>query len=178
MRLQKNKPVETHALVKKVSRKAKTRKIATRTPETSRRGKSAQHGHEEANSAPKEGQRQPSYKKEGDQSSFMFVPCSVMGPDGKTRPGWEMRVGDMMFGRADSQETLMAYYTRLHNPLPSGHWRERTWGPQRRKPTGLLLRADHNESDEREEPADHEKTEVDLDAVVADDGEEESNQLV
>jgi hypothetical protein len=121
------------------------------------------------NSAPKEGQRQPSYKKESEHSSFTFVPCDLMGPDGKTRPGWEMRVGDMMFGRADSQETLMAYYTRLHDPLPSGHWRERTWGAQKRKPTGVQSRADHEES---EEHADHEETDFDLDTVIADDGEE------
>ena len=169
MRLQKNKPVETHALVQKVIRKAKTRKVPTRTPEMSRRGKSAQHGHGEMNPASKEGQRQPSYKKEGDQSSFTFIPCSFMGPDGKTRPGWEMRVGDMVFGRADSQETLMAYYTRLHNPLPSGHWRERTWGPQKRKPTRVQLQADHEES---EEHADHEETNFDLDTMIADDGKE------
>jgi len=92
-----------------------------------------------------------------------------MGPDGKTRPGWEMRVGDMVFGRADSQETLMAYYTRLHNPLPSGHWRERTWGPQKRKPTRVQLQADHEES---EEHADHEETNFDLDTMIADDGKE------
>lgn len=169
MRLQKNKPVKTHALIKKVIRKAKTRKVATRTSETSRRGKSAQHRHGEMNSAPKEGQRQPSYKKESEHSSFTFVPCDLMGPDGKTRPGWEMRVGDMMFGRADSQETLMAYYTRLHDPLPSGHWRERTWGPQKRKPTGVQSRADHEES---EEHADHEEPDFDLDTVIADDGKE------
>ncbi len=169
MRLQKNKPVEAQALVKKVTRKAKTRNVATRTPETRRKGKSAQHGHGEINPAPKEEERQPSYKKEDDQASFTFVPCSFMGPDGKMRPGWEMRVGDMVFGRADSQETLMAYYTRLHNPPPSGHWRERTWGPQRRKPTGLLLRADHEESKEH---ADHEEPEFDLDTVIADDGKE------
>jgi hypothetical protein len=169
MRLQKNKPVETHGLVQKVIRKAKTRKVATRTTEMSRRGKSAQQGHGETNPVPKEGQRQPSYKKEGDPSSFTFIPCSFMGPDGKTRPGWEMRVGDMVFGRADSQETLMAYYTRLHNPLPSGHWRERTWGPQKRKPTKGQSPADHEEG---EEHADHEETDFDLDTVIADDGKE------
>jgi hypothetical protein len=169
MRLQKNKPVETHALVQKVIRKAKTRKGATRAPETSRRGKSAQQGYGEMNPAPKEGQRQPFYKKEIEQSSFTFVPCDLMGPDGKTRPGWEMRVGDMMFGRADSQETLMAYYARLHDPLPSGHWRERTWGPQKRKPTGVQSRAKYEES---EELTDHEEPDFDLDTVIADDDKE------
>ena len=169
MRLQKSKTGEIRALMTKVSQKAKTRKVATRTKGMSRREKSAQSGRGEANAVQKEGQRQPSYKKEVDQSSFTFLPCSLMGPDGKTRPGWEMRVGDMMFGRADSQETLMAYYMRLHDPLPSGHWRERTWGSQKRKPTEVRSRAAH---DERDEHDDHEETDFDLDAVIADDAEE------
>ena len=172
MRLQKSKTGETRALVTKVTQKAKTRKVATRTKGMSRREKSDQPGHGEANSVPKEGQRHPSYTKEIAQSSFTFVPCSLMGPDGQSRPGWEMRVGDMMFGRADSQETLMAYYMRLHDPLPSGHWRERTWGQQKRKPTEIHSRAAHDESDEHEEHADHEETDFDLDAVIADDDEE------
>ena len=167
MRLQKSKTGEIRALMTKVSQKAKTRKVATRTKGMSRREKSAQSGRGEANAVQKEGQRQPSYKKEVDQSSFTFLPCSLMGPDGKTRPGWEMRVGDMMFGRADSQETLMAYYMRLHDPLPSGHWRERTWGSQKRKPTEVRSRAAH---DEREEQVDHEG--ADFDAVISDDAEE------
>lgn len=172
MRLQKSKAAETRALVTKVSRKGKTRKAATRTKETSRRRGSDKHGRREANPAPKEGHRQPSYEKEVKQSSiFLFVPCSLMGPDGKTRPGWEMRVGDMMFGRADSKETLMAYYTRLHEPLPSGHWRERTW-QQKRKPAGVQSRADQDEDEEREEQVEPEETDFDLNEVMADDKEE------
>jgi hypothetical protein len=167
MRLQKSKTGESRVLVTKINQKAKTRKGATRTKGMSRRENSAQPGHGEANSVPKEGQRQSSYKKEVDQSSFTFIPYSLMGPDGKTRPGWEMRVGDMMFGRADSQATLMEYYMRLHDPLPSGHWREHTWGPPKRKPTKLRSRAAH---DEREEQVDHE--EADFDAVISDDAEE------
>lgn len=180
MRLQKSRTREPHALVTQVSQKTTTRKVATRSQETSRRGKNAQLEHEEANAVPKEGQQQPSYKKEEDQSAFTFAPCSFMGPDGKTRPGWEMRVGDMIFGRADSQETLMAYYTRLHEPLPSGHWRDRTWGQsQKRKPTGIPLQAEDDESDEHEDPVDHEEIDVDdLESVVDNDGEEESDQFV
>ena len=30
-----------------------------------------------------------------------------------------------MFGRADSKESLKEYYTRLPEPMPSGHWRNR-----------------------------------------------------
>lgn len=169
MQLQKNRPVKARTLVKKIVRKAKTRKIATRTPETSRRGKSAPHGQEAMNPAPKEGQWRPSYKKESESSAFTFIPCDLMGPDGKTRPGWEMRVGNMMFGRADSQESLMAYYTRLHEPLPSGHWRERTWGIQKRKPTEVQTHANHEES---EEQTDHEETDFDLNAIIVDDSDE------
>jgi hypothetical protein len=182
MRVQKSKTVETRARVTKVEQQAKTktRKAATRTQEPSRRGKNAQHGQEEAHALPKEGQRPPSHNKhEGDQSAFTFVPCSVTGPDGKMRPGWELRVGDMMFGRADSQEALMAYYTRLHEPLPSGHWRERAWGrTPKRKPAGTLF-AGHQESEGHEDLLDHEEVElIDLDAVIADEDGEESQLLV
>ncbi len=178
MRVQKSKTVETRARVTKVEQNAQTRKAATRTQEPSRRGKTAQHGQDNTHALPKEGQRPPSYdKQEGDQSAFTFVPCSFMGPDGKTRPGWEMRVGEMMFGRADSQETLMAYYTRLHEPLPSGHWREHTWAQARkRKPAGRLF-AGHQESDEHEDPLAHEEPEIiDLDAVIADDDGDEKDK--
>ncbi|NOT53194.1 MAG: hypothetical protein HOP18_01175 [Deltaproteobacteria bacterium] len=176
MRVQKSKTVETRARVTKIEQQAKIRKAATRTQEPSRRGKNARHGQEEAPALPKEGQRPPSYnKQEGDQSAFTFVPCSFTGPDGKMRPGWELRVGDMMFGRADSQEALMAYYTRLHEPLPSGHWRERAWGqPQKRKPAGTLF-AGHEESEEHEDLLDHEEAEIiDLDTVIANEDGEES----
>ena len=86
-----------------------------------------------------------------------------MGPDGKERPSWEMRVGDMMFGRADSRETLLAYYSRLHEPLPSGHWRERTWQQQKRKPVVSQKDAARDEDEEGD---------FDLNDMTAEDGEE------
>jgi hypothetical protein len=172
MRLQKGKTTEPRTLAKKVGRKGKARKVATRIKETSRRREGDKHGSRRATLTPQKGQRQPSYEKEVKPSSlFLFVPCSLMGPDGKTRSGWEMRVGDMMFGRADSKETLIAYYTRLHDPLPSGHWRERTW-QQRRKPAGVQPRADQDGHEEDEEHAEHEEADFDLNTVMADDGEE------
>ena len=58
-----------------------------------------------------------------------FTRCTLVGPDGTQRPGWEMWVGKTLFGRADSKETLLQYYARLHEPMPSGHWRERSWYP-------------------------------------------------
>ena len=62
----------------------------------------------------------------------ILSPCSLFGPDGKERPGWELRVGEIVFGRADSKESLLEYYARIHEPLQSGHWRDRSWQPQRR----------------------------------------------
>ncbi|MGH7965011.1 MAG: hypothetical protein ACRERD_24885 [Candidatus Binatia bacterium] len=82
---------------------------------------------------PQQAQRQGSHTKEVSNSHTpTFTPCSLCGPDGKVRPGWEMRIGDILFGRADSKESLLQYYTRIHEPMPSGHWRERSWQPQTR----------------------------------------------
>ena len=54
-----------------------------------------------------------------------FISCALTGPDGQERSGWELWVGGVMFGRADSKESLKDYYTRLQEPMPSGHWRNR-----------------------------------------------------
>ena len=81
----------------------------------------------------RQAQRQGSYIKDTqDPTAPILAPCSLLGPDGKTRPGWEMWVGGELFGRADSQESLLQYYARIHEPPPSGHWRERPWQPGRR----------------------------------------------
>jgi hypothetical protein len=78
--------------------------------------------------APRQGRREGSRTKETrNPNTPTLVPCSLRGPDGKTRPGWEMWVGDLLFGRADTKESLLQYYTRIHEPMPSGHWRERSW---------------------------------------------------
>ncbi|MEW6298733.1 MAG: hypothetical protein AB1671_13460 [Thermodesulfobacteriota bacterium] len=88
--------------------------------------------------APRQARRLGSHTKEThrqqapDPKAPILSPCSLFGPDGKERPGWELRVGDVLFGRADSKESLLAYYARLHEPMPTGHWRERSWQPQRR----------------------------------------------
>jgi hypothetical protein len=78
--------------------------------------------------APLPGKREGSYTKETPESNGpTLVPCALQGPDGKTRPGWEMWVGDILFGRADTRESLLQYYARIHEPMPSGHWRENSW---------------------------------------------------
>jgi len=83
--------------------------------------------------APRQARRQGSHTKETrDPNAPILSPCSLLGPDGKERPGWEMWVGDVLFGRADSKESLLQYYARVHEPMLSGHWRERSWQPQRR----------------------------------------------
>jgi len=165
MRLQKSKTTESRTLVAKVGQKAKTRKAATRAKATTGEREAQARGLVNRKPVSQERQRQPVYVKaaEPPPSAFVFLPCSLMGPDGKERPGWEMRVGDMMFGRADSRESLMAYYSRLHEPLPSGHWRERTWQQQKRKPTVAQKDAARDEEEEGD---------LDLDDMTAEDGEE------
>jgi hypothetical protein len=77
---------------------------------------------------PQQAHREATREKEvRDPKAPVFIPCSLKGPDGQIRPGWEMWVGDLLFGRADTKEGLLQYYTRLHEPMPSGHWKDRTW---------------------------------------------------
>jgi hypothetical protein len=93
--------------------------------------------HSSTKPAPQQGQRQASYVKETSTSPAMeFHPCELTGPDGHRRPGWELWVGNMMFGRADSKESLLAYHSRLYEPIPSGHWKDRAWQPVKKKSTG------------------------------------------
>ncbi|MCS6927537.1 MAG: hypothetical protein NZ578_16730 [Candidatus Binatia bacterium] len=110
--------------------KAKQPQSRRSTAKTGRRTKTAP--------ATRAGRRSASRAKETssgqthDLTTPTLSPCSLFGPDGKERPAWELRVGDILFGRADSKESLLAYYARLHEPMPSGHWRERSWQPPRR----------------------------------------------
>jgi hypothetical protein len=53
-----------------------------------------------------------------------FVRCQITGPDGKTRPGWEMWLGQHCFGRADHKEMLLRSLERQQQPPQSFHWRE------------------------------------------------------
>lgn len=53
-----------------------------------------------------------------------FVRCLIVGPDGKTRPGWEMWLGEHCFGRADKKEILLRSLERQQQPPQSFHWRE------------------------------------------------------
>jgi hypothetical protein len=53
-----------------------------------------------------------------------FVRCLIVGPDGKTRPGWEMWLGEHCFGRADQKEILLRSLERQQQPPQSFHWRE------------------------------------------------------
>lgn len=78
--------------------------------------------------APRQAHREATRAKEAhDPNAPVFVPCSLRGPDGQPRPGWEMWVGEILFGRADTKESLLQYYARIHEPMPSGHWKDRTW---------------------------------------------------
>lgn len=92
-----------------------TPKITSRTPAKAQR-------------VPRQARREAVHTKEvRDPNSPVFVPCSLRGPDGQNRPGWELWVGDLLFGRADTKESLSQYYTRIHEPMPSGHWKDRAW---------------------------------------------------
>ncbi|MGE0825581.1 MAG: hypothetical protein AB7G75_12155 [Candidatus Binatia bacterium] len=53
-----------------------------------------------------------------------FVRRDIVGPDGKTREGWELWLGDHCFGRADNKESLMRSLERQQRPPQSLHWRE------------------------------------------------------
>jgi hypothetical protein len=53
-----------------------------------------------------------------------FVRCQIVGPDGKTRSGWEMWLGEHCFGRADRKEMLIRSLERQQQPPQSFHWRE------------------------------------------------------
>jgi len=78
--------------------------------------------------APRQARREAMRAKETrDPNAPVFVPCSLRGPDGQTRPGWEMWVGEILFGRADTKDSLLQYYARIHEPMPSGHWKDRAW---------------------------------------------------
>jgi hypothetical protein len=81
-----------------------------------------------AKRTPRPAQRPGSYSQEvHDTKGPQLSPCILRGPDGQERSGWEMRVGEVLFGRADSKESLLQYYARIHEPMPSGHWRDRSW---------------------------------------------------
>ena len=53
-----------------------------------------------------------------------FVRCQIIGPDGKTRSGWELWIGDHCFGRSDRKELLVRSFERQQQPPQSFHWRE------------------------------------------------------
>lgn len=151
MRQQKSKIFSEQKRMAKANTKAKTRK-ATRAKKSVSTRSGMIRINTNAQSTPQKLQRQASYVKDG-PISFMpvFLPCALVGPDGRERLGWEMRVGEMMFGRADSKESLLSYYTRLHDPLPSGHWRDRAWQPQKKKATGRRSRKNRDGDVEAEE---------------------------
>lgn len=151
MRQQKSKVFDGQKRGAKVNTKAKTQRVVRAKKSVSRR-KGMIRSSTNAQSAPQKTQRQASYVKgTSNPVTPVFFPCDLVGPDGKERLGWEMRVGEMMFGRADSKETLLAYYTRLHDPLPSGHWRDRAWQPQKKKASGRRFREDPEEDLEDDE---------------------------
>lgn len=83
---------------------------------------------------------------------FTLTPCILKGPDGTERAAWELRVGERILGRADTKEALMAYYTRLTSPPPSGHWRDQARA--RHLPRQTATVRERREEEERDEEPD------------------------
>ena len=52
-----------------------------------------------------------------------FIRCILTGPDGRTRPGWEMWLGEHCFGRSDDKESLLQSLEHQRQPPQSFHWR-------------------------------------------------------
>ena len=79
-----------------------------------------------------------------------FVRCLLVGPDGKTRPGWEMWLGEHCFGRADQKEILMRSLERQQQPPQSFHWREvhRQRFERNRVPKPAAVEEEEDEEDE------------------------------
>lgn len=158
---QKRKGIQQEKRVGGQPTSVTSRDKATRDKTTPGARSTLPQEHSSTKPAPQQGQRQASFVKETSTSPAMeFRPCELTGPDGQRRPGWELWVGNMMFGRADSKESLLAYHSRLYEPIPSGHWKDRAWQPMKKKPTGGSktkerdARFDDEEIDIEEAPGD------------------------
>jgi hypothetical protein len=73
---------------------------------------------------PQASEQEPEEESSPAATPPVFVKRDLTGPDGSTRPGWEMWIGDHCFGRADSKDLLLASFERLQSPPSSFHWRE------------------------------------------------------
>jgi hypothetical protein len=66
----------------------------------------------------------------------IFKPCTIVGPDGISRNGWEMWIEKRCFGRSDSKEMLLMSYERLQNLITvfnrSDSWQQRRPDEKRR----------------------------------------------
>jgi len=150
---QKRKGIERENRVEGQLTSAKSRDKATRDKTVPGVRSTLPQEHPNPKPAPQQGQRQASYVKETSTSPAMeFRPCDLTGPDGQCRPGWELWVGNMMFGRADSQESLLAYHSRLYEPIPSGHWKDRAWQPMKKKSVGRPKTEERDARFDDEEP--------------------------
>lgn len=110
---------------------ASKRSVRQRVPFDSAQGRPRQ-GSGQARPAARKRRQGPRFNQNGLLNQFpAFTRCTLMGPDGTERPGWEMWVGETLFGRADSKESLLQYYARLREPMPTGHWKERSWYTRR-----------------------------------------------
>src|SRR5262245_19983594 len=103
MRQRKVKVANQRKRMARVSAKTKTRKKAVHTKASVSKRNGMTRANADSQLVRRQGQRHASYVKEASVSlTPVFLPCALVGPDGRERPGWEMRVGEIMFGRADS----------------------------------------------------------------------------
>jgi hypothetical protein len=110
--------------------------------------KAASKTNSKATRTPQQAQRRGSRTRgRPDLDSPIFIPCVLRGPDGKERPAWALWVKGVLIGRAESQDSLRRYYARLHEPPPSGHWRDHPQSPTRRSLVARRLRKRQDEAE-------------------------------
>ena len=84
----------------------------------------------------------------------VFSQYTLRGPDGKERSGWSLHINGVLIGKAESKESLLAYYTRLAEPLSSNHWRDSLVRRRtRRDPIAQPAEEGHNTQSEAETEA-------------------------
>ncbi len=115
-------------------KKTSQKKSSARALKAKRRGSHHASKRESARSSPSLGKGSRGVEEQAVSSGLgeggrllsrpTFVPCTLTGPDGTIRQGWEMWIGGHLFGRADSKKLLLASYARLQSPPSSFHWRE------------------------------------------------------
>jgi hypothetical protein len=56
-------------------------------------------------------------------STLEFRSCTIVCPDGTTRPGWEMWEGPYLTAKSFSKDDLLLFIERRNAPPISRHWK-------------------------------------------------------